>query len=254
MINLENRVRPAAYIKLGEIQDSQIPDVPPPVCVGRKYDRNEINLDLVRTWLSVCDSFHQDGCAKQGDASLVFQKQVPWIYCVNVLRLCLDRIPRTEPYTALSYVWGSVSQLRTEKASLDLLRSHGYLSDVIDRIPETIKAANFLTRDLGFKDLWVDSLCIVQDDDESKDHFIPNMQLIYGTAWLTIIAQTAENANVGLQGYRPGTRGKPQAVREVVSGLSLSVAPHYGGIVYESKYAQRAWTYETPRSLVLPCN
>ena len=239
-----NMVRPAAYIKIGEVQDTQIPDVAPPICVGRKYNNNKVNLDLVRAWLTTCDSFHENECQNQWDSDLSGQKQVAWIYCVDVKRLCLVQIPRTERYTALSYVWGSVNQLRTEKASLGLLLNDGALSIVIDQVPQTIIDAINLTGELGFEFLWVDSLCIVQDDDESKDNFIPNMHLIYGSAWLTIIAQTAENANTGLQGYRPGTRGKTQAVREVVPGLSLGIAPHYGSIVYHSRHAERGWTYE----------
>ena len=241
-----NRVRPAAYIKIGEVHDTQIPDVPPPICVGRRYCYDKVNLDLVRAWLATCGSFHEDECRNQWDSDLPSQKQVPWIYCVDVKHLCLVQIPRTERYTALSYVWGSVNQLRTEKASLGLLLNDGALSSVIDQIPQTILDAVNLTRELGFEYLWVDSLCIVQDDDESKDNFLPNMHLIYGSAWLTIIAQTAENANTGLQGYRPGTRGKTQSVIEVVPGLSLGIAPHYGSIVDNSKHAQRAWTYEPP--------
>lgn len=249
---LGDRVRPAAYIKLGEVQDVHIPDVPPPICVGRKYDQHRVNLDLVRAWLTICDSFHENECSNIWTRDLSSSNQVPWIYCIDVKHLRLVQIPRTDRYTALSYVWGSVDQFRTKKTSLDLLLTPGALSSVLDQIPQTIIDAIDLTGDLGFEYLWVDSLCIVQDDDESKDNFIPNMHLIYGSAWLTIIAQTAENANIGLQGYRPGTRGKPQAIREVVPGLSLGIAPHYGLIVYQSKHAQRAWTYGPLLRVVFP--
>ena len=238
-----DKIRAAAYIKLGEVQDAQVPVVPvtpPPICVGRKYNHDKVNLDLVRAWLITCDSFHENECQ---NSWLPSEEQVPWIYCIDVKRLCLVQIPRTGRYTALSYVWGSVNQFLTKKAGLGLLFNQEGLSSVFDQIPQTIIDAINLIGDLGFEYMWVDSLCIVQDDDESKDKFIPNMHLIYGSAWLTIIAQTAENAESGLQGYRPGTRGKPQAVREVVPGLSLGIAPHYGQIVYESKHAQRAWTY-----------
>ena len=241
---LGDRVRPAAYIKLGEVQDAQIPLVPPPICVGRKYNQHCVNLDLVRAWLTICDNFHQNECSNIWARDRSSSTQIPWIYCVDVKHLRLVQIPRTERYTALSYVWGSVDQFRTMKTSLDLLLTPGALSNVLNRIPQTIIDAIDLTRDLGFRYLWVDSLCIVQDDEESKDNFIPNMHLIYGNAWLTIIAQTAENANTGLQGYRSGTRGRPQAIREVVPGLSLGIAPHYGLIVYQSKHAERAWTYD----------
>ena len=249
---LGDRVRPAAYIKLGEAQDVQNPDAPPPICVGRKYNQHCINLDLVRAWLTICDSFHENECSNIWTKDLSSSNQVPWIYCIDVKRLRLVPIPRTERYTALSYVWGSVDQFRTKKTSLDFLLTPGALSGVLDQIPQTILDAINLTGDLGFEYLWVDSICIVQDDDESKDNFIPNMHFIYGSAWLTIIAQTAENANIGLQGYRPGTRVKSQAIREVVPGLSLGIAPHYGLIVYQSEHAQRAWTYDPLSSRDFP--
>lgn len=176
---LGDRVRPAVYIKLGEVHDVQIPNVPPPICVGRKYNQHRVNLDLVRAWLKICDSFHENECSNTWTGGLPSSNQVPWIYCIDVKHLRLVQIARTERYTALSYVWGSVDQFRTKKTSLDLLLTPGALSSALDQIPQTIIDAMDLTEDLGFGYLWVDSLCIVQDDDESKDNFIPNMHLIY---------------------------------------------------------------------------
>lgn len=81
------RVRPAAYIKMGEVKDTQIPNMPPPICVGRKYNYDKVNLELVRAWLTACDSFHRQECRNQWDSDYSDQEQVPWIYCIDVKRL-----------------------------------------------------------------------------------------------------------------------------------------------------------------------
>ena len=240
--------RPTCDQQVG--QTLRNPRLRPPVGVGRIYDPSVVNLDLVRAWLTICDSFHGDKCSKSWVNDTSSTERLPWIYAIDVNRQCLAQIPHGERYVALSYVWGSSDQLRTMRSNLNLLSKPGGLSGLIGQVPRTIRDAIDLTGDLGFNYLWVDSLCIVQDDDDSKRSFIPHMHVIYGAAWLSIIAQTAENASVGLQGYRVGTRNKLQAVKEILPGLSLGVAPHYGMIIHHSKHAERGWTYETPAKVM----
>jgi hypothetical protein len=49
-------------------------------------------------------------------------------------------------------------------------------------------------------------LCIIQDSEIDKMHFVPRMNFIYGCAVLTIINATGDSALSGLPGVRPGTR------------------------------------------------
>jgi hypothetical protein len=51
---------------------------------------------------------------------------------------------------------------------------------------------------MGEKYLWVDSICIVQDDPVVANAQINQMDLIYAQAVLTIVAATGQNANVDL--------------------------------------------------------
>jgi hypothetical protein len=59
---------------------------------------------------------------------------------------------------------------------------------------------------IGERYLWVDSLCIVQDDPQEKHGQIANMDAIYGNAILTINAAAGQDANAGLPGVRPLSR------------------------------------------------
>ncbi|ETI22815.1 hypothetical protein G647_06891 [Cladophialophora carrionii CBS 160.54] len=75
-------------------------------------------------------------------------------------------------YVALSYCWGKQRQsYETTKATLT--------SDIdTTRLEKTIQDAIRYTRELGIKYLWVDCLCIVQDDEVDKKEVIGNMRQI----------------------------------------------------------------------------
>ncbi|KAL1946169.1 hypothetical protein VTO73DRAFT_15296 [Trametes versicolor] len=64
-------------------------------------------------------------------------------------------------------------------------------------LPSTIRDAIRVTHMLGFRWLWVDSLCILQDSDEDKLHEIGRMHHIYRYAHLTIIAASARTVSEG---------------------------------------------------------
>src|SRR2546421_5289897 len=90
-------------------------------------------------------------------------------------------------YLALSYVWGMEQTYVTTHDTL------GDKSDHLDisQLPKTILDAIEVTRKLGFRFLWVDSLCIVQDSKEDKRREISQMRSIFRHATLTIAAGNA---------------------------------------------------------------
>ena len=54
-----------------------------------------------------------------------------------------------------------------------------------------------LARELGVGYLWVDALCILQDNVEDKDGEIARMGQIYSGAYFTLSAAGAEHCNQG---------------------------------------------------------
>ncbi|KAK5266146.1 hypothetical protein LTR99_008145 [Exophiala xenobiotica] len=87
-------------------------------------------------------------------------------------------------YCALSYSWGRSKSFKTTRATYQS-RLDGFS---VDELPTTIRDAVLLTRSLGFRYLWVDALCIMQDDKNDWAVQSSNMDKIYGLATITIAA------------------------------------------------------------------
>ncbi|KAL1944881.1 hypothetical protein VTO73DRAFT_2501 [Trametes versicolor] len=102
-------------------------------------------------------------------------------------------------YLALSYVWGGDQIHKTTKSNI-FTYEQGIPPSLL---PATIRDAIRVTHMLGFRLLWVDSLCIIQDSEEDKLHEIGHMHNIYRYAHLTIMAGSAEGASKGFLHRRP---------------------------------------------------
>ncbi|KAK5689980.1 hypothetical protein LTR97_012463 [Elasticomyces elasticus] len=101
-----------------------------------------------------------------------------------------------------------------------------------------------LTRSLGEGYLWVDSLCIVQDDAKSKHSEIASMDRVYGGAVVTMIASSGATVDAGLPGVRPGTLQRRQHVERVQDIQLVNRLPGIMEKVDKSVWNTRAWTYQ----------
>ena len=80
------------------------------------------------------------------------------------------------------------------------------MSKCWNELPLVIRDSIILIGELGLRYLWVDSLCIVQDNWEEKLQLIQLMDTVYTRSFLMIVAVAGKDSSYPLSGVRAGTR------------------------------------------------
>ncbi|KAI3327251.1 HET-domain-containing protein [Xylariaceae sp. AK1471] len=225
----------------GELQLLPTPRSPPALC-GRFVNAKWIDHSLPRRWKQRCDMEH--ACTSPEPLSLLKGELPLWV--VDTWQQCLVPCSPSTTYIALSYVWGGTPTFMALKDNIKRLQNPSSLAEGSTKtIPKTIRDAMFFVQRLGERYLWVDMLCIVQDD-EQKLVEIANMGAIYAQASITIVASDGDNADDGLRGLR-GMSG-PRSVRQFVRSLGQGVPliETYGPRVAatRSTWETRGWTFQ----------
>ncbi|KAH8666895.1 heterokaryon incompatibility protein-domain-containing protein [Xylariales sp. PMI_506] len=171
----------------------KIPGVP---CPWRHAEASPVSIDSnspqswahAQSWLKTCLATHSR-CALSSLPQLPtriidLRGAIP--------KLCITK-GDTGSYAALSYCWGSTNSITTTKQNLP---SHECGIDS-DAMPQTIRDAFTVAKRLGFQYMWIDSLCIVQDDPDDWAAESTRMASVYGNADLVIAAASAKCASEG---------------------------------------------------------
>ena len=99
----------------------------------------------------------------------------------------------TRPYTCLSHRWANWDlagpPVALTKGSYDSFTNH--IS--FESLPATFQDAIKVSMVLNFQYVWIDSLCIIQDDDKDKSREISQMSSVYSNASLTIAANNVRD-------------------------------------------------------------
>lgn len=99
-------------------------------------------------------------------------------------------------WVALSHCWGRRLEVKTTRTNLQA-HCEGRGLALID-LPRTFEDAIRITRELGIRYLWIDALCIVQDDQEDWAREAVRMRDVYGNAAVTIAAEACTDNTIGI--------------------------------------------------------
>lgn len=100
-----------------------------------------------------------------------------------------------EPYTALSHCWGKSQHLTSTHKNNTLDRWKQNIP--FNLLPQTFQDAVVLTRKLNIKYVWIDSLCIIQDDGQDWEIEAAKMASIYNGADLVLAATGSTDGDGG---------------------------------------------------------
>ena len=113
-------------------------------------------------------------------------------------------------------------------------------------LPRTIGDAIYLTRQLGFDYIWIDALCIVQDElPEEKNKSLKRMDAIYNCSVLTIVAASGRHADVGIPGISL-RRNAPPYVETIDKVQIATMSPSYTDLENSRSltWNKRGWTFQ----------
>jgi hypothetical protein len=150
----------------------------------------------VLKWLDQCDTNHYK-CRSSNTHSLPSRLiDVTEIHRGNTtgVKLTQTAIGQTGRYICLSHCWGKVDiQCCTTKDSLV------EAMDFIDcrLFPKNFQDAITITRRLGIRYIWIDSVCIIQGDAQDWDVESARMADIYRYGYLTIAATSSADSTGG---------------------------------------------------------
>ncbi|KAJ5738205.1 HET-domain-containing protein [Penicillium malachiteum] len=220
---------------------------------GRLLDKNWIDLSIIKQWLAHCEQEHGNHC-KEHDWGIVMQRP-QFLRVIDVDALCLvqPQDPMNCRFLALSYVWGGANTIKlTYRNQAAMMWSQG-LRELFDDLPRTIVDAMEIVKALGEKYLWVDSLCIMQEDTTEAREQIATMDRVYGSALLTIVAAQGDNANSGLRGvqrneFHTQTPSLPRDIRqssaEMKDGAHIIAPFDSTQHLSWTSWNSRAWTFQ----------
>jgi hypothetical protein len=159
---------------------------------------------------------------------------------VDQLRVCEfnSAVATNNSYIALSHCWGSSQTYKAEKRSIE----HRMKSLQWRDIPKTFQDAILTTHSLGFRYLWIDSLCIIQDDEDDWAMESSKMSHIYANAILTIAAAAAKDDT---QGFLHGRDHIGTAIAFSGENLAIKIREdiHHNRAT-TGPLVQRAWVFQ----------
>jgi hypothetical protein len=120
----------------------------------------------------------------------------------------------------------------------------------LNRIPRTLQQAIQVTVAMGFVNLWIDAICIIQDSKEDKDLEIPSMDRVYQNAVFTIFAACADSTAEGFSKQRDPWWIKPCLIHYRTTTRHYDyhhqryISFHKDGFVDEGPLFQRGWVVQ----------
>lgn len=135
--------------------------------------------------------------SSRGDGLRRFKR----VRVIDVERECLVTVVDSCRYITLSYVWGIQQTFALRKASREAFERPGGLSPRNPLLPRTLRDAILLTKSLNEQYLLIDSVCIIQDDEEDVKSQIDRMNWIYQSSTLTLSDATAKTQMPGSPAY-----------------------------------------------------
>ncbi|KUJ07807.1 HET-domain-containing protein, partial [Mollisia scopiformis] len=208
---------------------------------------SDSTFNLARTWLDDCLQNHPSCSVKKSDGTRHPARILDIESLLDNSAIKLIDFPINPiSYVTLSYCWGSSVPLKTESHSLTQRQSGIEWST----LPRTFQDAVTITRRLGYRYLWIDSLCIIQDSPPDWQTESSKMADVYENSVVTIATLWASDCNSGCLNQRDISvvsidHRMPDGVNQTVHVCEAHVHPVILNVPIAScPLYSRAWAFQ----------
>ncbi|TPX13405.1 uncharacterized protein E0L32_006135 [Thyridium curvatum] len=199
------------------------------------------SLDVAAGWQEQCHQTHED-CALVETLLPSRVLEVP--ESGDIIRLIEPKPGTVGRYASLSHCWGSAKFLTTTRET----REARMAGISVPALPKTFRDAVAIARRLSIRYLWIDSLCICQDDRADWARESARMTAVYSGAHLVIAATHAADSSKGCfhsRVPRPTSKFTIPGVGEVYSQLVYNESEFPWSHDFEGEpLTTRGWTLQ----------
>ncbi|KAH7069925.1 heterokaryon incompatibility protein-domain-containing protein [Paraphoma chrysanthemicola] len=239
---------PGSFTKWG-VDIGVIPSEDSPINIGTRNLLHHTDIGLCRQWLQECQVKHAH-CPPLSKSDLPTRLIDVGVHHDDAQpRLVVTR-GQKGTYVTLSHCWGRSKPPATTRANL----SSRMASIPMASMPKTFRDAVDIVRSLGYRYLWIDSFCIIQDDDADWQHECASMAKVYSDCVVTLASPDARDCHAGFpRGLHPTPTNKwcnlPVHWLGTTKPDSLRLVHPYdtdhGRVDWDnSPLAKRAWVFQ----------
>ncbi|CZR47998.1 uncharacterized protein FPRO_12608 [Fusarium proliferatum ET1] len=206
------------------------------------FATDEACINLIRSWVHTCNNDHRTATCLPEHPPLLPRRILdvggPGTDPKSAIRLCeTEEAPGS--YIALSHCWGNLEEQHSCQTKKDNIAQR--LNSIEwSELPKTFQDSVIITRALGIRYLWIDSLCIIQGDVEDWERESKCMARIYHDAYVTIAAAVGQSDSDGFIKERE----KEFRPHEVVRGIYWRKEVNHVVHNRREPLATRAWCYQ----------
>ena len=233
---------------------------------------SENNLEKMRHWIKNCDESHDRCFPKMKDLDYDSALEVTAFLPTRMIEvgdtangihprlIITSEMQKDRPkklamkYMALSYCWGREGEMLTTTQQTLPSRTENIM---FDTMPRAFQDALIISQALSIPYLWIDSLCILQDDARDWQIESSRMADIFSNAYLTVVAAVGSSCHDSF--LDPAPLGPTCTIpltlnlgRRVEGQFSLRFRTRRGtsdkmADIIRSKWISRGWTFQEER-------
>ncbi|KAH8772076.1 heterokaryon incompatibility protein-domain-containing protein [Hyaloscypha sp. PMI_1271] len=187
------------------------------------------SFQCFRSWLSDCNSTDHPNCFKHKPqiATSLPTRLLHVLDSTKTQVMMTSGLPKSTQYMTLSHCWGEVKPMVLTKATSSILFSP-FETKIL---PKTFQDAVRITCEVGLSYIWIDSLCIFQDNPADWERESHTMADVYSQSYCNIAAASARDSSEGCFFDRAKEACFPRTIEPSGEGFSK---------IYEL-YPERLW-------------